>query len=173
MRAKLFKMLCGGDLHSIGKANLIADEITNQDDFDVLFEYLYSDNRLIVMRVADAIEKITVESHEFLYVHKSEIFEFCKNADNIEFRWHLALLLPRLSLSADEFAYVWELLSSWLHDPAESRIVRVNSIQALFELSQQDLTTKEKLYGIMNEMEQEKIPSLLARIRKIRRKERL
>jgi len=155
-------------LRSIGKADLIVAEIQNQNDFDILFNCLHSDNRLIVMRAADAIEKITVKRADFLRGHKEEILNFCKRADNIEFKWHLALLLPRLSLSENEYAYVWAILSSWLLNPKESKIVRVNSIQALFELSKQDSTAKEKLNSILNEVEKEKIPSLLARIRKIR-----
>ncbi len=166
----MLQKLSGGDLRSIEKADLIADEIKNQTDFDNLFNCLYSDDRLIVMRAADAIEKITVKRVDFLCGHKQEILAFSKHADNIEFKWHLALLLPRLSLSGNEYSNIWELLSSWLLDPTESKIVRANSIQALFELSEQNTTAKEKLNSILIEVEKENIPSLLARIRKIRRK---
>jgi len=170
MRDKLLEKLSGGDLRSIGKADLIVNEIQSQNDFDILFNCLHSDDRLIVMRAADAVEKITIKHVDYLSGHKEEILAFCKCADNIEFKWHLALLLPRLSFSENEHAYVLETLSSWLLDPKESKIVRVNSMQALFELSKQDLTAKEKLDNILNEVEKENVPSLLARIRKIRRK---
>jgi len=170
MENDLLEKLSGGDLRSIGKADLVVDEIYNQNDFDILFNYLYSDDRLIVMRAADAIEKITAKRTDYLCGHKEEILSFCKHADNIEFKWHLALLLPRLSFSENEYADVLEILSSWLLDHKESKIVRVNSIQALFELSKEDLMVKEKLDSILNEVEKENIPSLLARIRKIRRK---
>ena len=168
MRDKLLEKLSGGDLRSIGKADLIVNEIQSQNDFDILFNCLHSDDRLIVMRAADAVEKITIKHVDYLSGHKEEILAFCKYADNIEFKWHLALLLPRLSFSENEYAYVLETLSSWLLDPKESKIVRVNSMQALFELSKQDLTAKEKLDTILNEVEKENVPSLLARIRKIR-----
>ena len=170
MKNDLTERLSGGDLRSIGKADLIAVEIKDQNDFDTLFKCLHSDERLIVMRAADAIEKITVKRGDFLIGHKEEILSFCESADNIEFKWHLALLLSRLSFSKNEYTKVWEILSSWLLDPKESKIVRVNSIQALFELSKQDITAKEKLDSILNEVEKENIPSLLARIRKVRRK---
>lgn len=170
MSDELFKKLSGGDLRSIGKADLVVNEIKNQNEFDTLFSCLHSDDRLIVMRAADAIEKITAKRGDFLCVHKEEILAFCKCADNIEFKWHLALLLPRLSFSGSEYTAVWEILSSWLLNSTESKIVRVNSLQALFELSKQDLEAKEKLNSILIEVEKENIPSLLARIRKIRSK---
>ena len=165
----LLEKLCGGDLRSIKKVDLIVKEVQTQNDFDVLFNCLYLDDRLIVMRAADAIEKITVRRGDFLCGHKEEILAFCKRVVNIEFKWHLALLLPRLSFSKNEFAIVWGLLSSWLLDQKESKIVRTNSMQALFELSKQDLMAKEKLDSILSEVEKENIPSLLARIRKIKR----
>ena len=170
MKNDLYEKLGGGDLRSIGNADLIIAEIQNQNDFDILFKCLHSDDRLIAMRAADAIEKITAKRGDFLSGHKEEILAFCEQADNIEFKWHLALLLPRLSFSKNEYTNVWEILSSWLLNPKESKIVRTNSMQALFELSKQDLTAKEKLENILNEVEKEDIPSLLARIRKIRRK---
>ena len=170
MQTDLLEKLNGGDLRSIGKADLIVTEIKNQNDFDALFNYLHSDDRLVVMRAADAIEKITVNRADFLCGHKEEILAFCERAGNIEFKWHLALLLPRLPFSESERDNVREILSSWLLDPKESKIVRTNSLQALYELSKQGLITKEKLDNILSKVEKENIPSLLARIRKIRRK---
>ena len=107
---------------------------------------------------------------DFLRGYKKEIITFCERADNIELKWHLALLLPRFQFSEKEFAYVWETLSSWLIDPEESKIVRANSLQALHELSVQHLAAKEKFESILSEVEKENVPSLRARIRKIRRK---
>jgi len=170
MKDNLLEKLSGGDLRSIGKVDLIVNEIQNQNDFDILFDCLHSGNRLIVMRAADAVEKITIRHTDYLRGHKKEILGFCKCAENIEFKWHLALLLPRLSLSKNEYNHVWETLSSWLLDPQESKIVRANSIQALFELSKQDPAAKEKLDKILKKVEKENVPSLLARIRKIRSK---
>jgi len=156
-------------LRSIGKADLVVNEIQSQSDFDELFSCLRSEDRLIVMRAADVIEKITAKRTDFLCGYKEEILEFCKRADNIEFKWHLALLLSRLPLTEEECADVLEILSSWLRDPKESKIVRVNSMQALYELSQQGSMTKQKLEDILSEVEKENVPSLLAKIRKIRR----
>ena len=170
MRNEFLEKLSGGDLRSIGNVDFIVDEIQSQNDFDELFACLSSDDRLIVMRTADAVEKITIKHIDYLGSHKEEVLAFCKHADSIEFKWHLALLLPRLSLSENEYACVFHTLSSWLLDSKESKIVRVNSMQALYEFSKQDLIAKEKLDNMMNEVEKENLPSLLARIRKIKRR---
>jgi len=68
----------------------------SQHDFDELFKLLFHADRLIVMRAADMIEKITVRDSLYLTSHKIEIFDLCEIAQNKELKWHLALLLPRL-----------------------------------------------------------------------------
>ena len=169
MKNDLSEKLSGRDLRSIGKADLIAAEVRDQNDFNALFNCLHQNDRLVVMRAADAIEKITAERTDLLCEHKEEILAFCEHAHNIEFKWHLALLLPRLPFSESEHDVVRGILLSWSLDPKESKIVRANSLQALFELSEQDIVTKERFDSILSEVEKENIPSLNARIRKIRR----
>jgi hypothetical protein len=132
----LFGLLTGGDLRSIGRSNEIIRQIKNQDDFDNLFQYLLHQDRVVAMRAADVIEKITVTNVKYLNKHKIKIIELCKSDPEKEIKWHLALLVPRLILSKKELLEIWKLLSSWALDKKESRIVRVNSIQGLFNLLQ-------------------------------------
>ncbi|MBV6439950.1 MAG: hypothetical protein EPGJADBJ_01608 [Saprospiraceae bacterium] len=63
-------LLSGGDLRSIGNSDLVVANVRNPHDFDELFEYLFQPDRLIVMRTADAIEKITVHRPEYLKKHR-------------------------------------------------------------------------------------------------------
>lgn len=53
------KYLQGGDLRSIADVDQLIPLIKTQKTFDELFSCLESEDRLIVMRAADAIEKIT------------------------------------------------------------------------------------------------------------------
>ena len=78
--SKNLKEKLGGDLRSIGNANLVADEIKNQNEFDALFQYLHDNERLVVMRAADAIEKVTLVHPEYLNPHKSDIIKLCSSA---------------------------------------------------------------------------------------------
>ncbi len=68
----LIKYLDGGDLRTIVGANKVVSLIKTQSNFDKLFQYLFSNDRLIIMRTADAIEKITTKHPEYLTKHKNE-----------------------------------------------------------------------------------------------------
>lgn len=166
---QLEKMLTGGDLRSIGEVTSIIQEIHNQDEFDELFRYLFHSDRLIVMRAADAIEKLTVSNLKYLINHKPEILKLCHIAMDKELKWHLALLLPRLSLSSAEFAQAWQTLTNWAKDKANSRIVRVNALEGLFEFSLQSAGLSADFNHTMLQVEQEQIPSINARVRMIRK----
>ncbi|MFN8674382.1 MAG: hypothetical protein U0457_20170 [Candidatus Sericytochromatia bacterium] len=157
-----------GDLRSIGKVKLLIEEIRNQTDFDELFCYLYSDERLIKMRAIDAIEKITISNSHYLVKHKKEILDFFKLNNNIEFKWHLALIIPRLDLLDIEIISIWNILKSWASNKKESKIVRVNSIQALSMLLLKNNSLEEDYNSIINEILLENIPSIKARIKKIK-----
>jgi hypothetical protein len=163
-----FELLKGGDLRSIGLSNQVASLISNQQDFDNLFQYLFHKDRLIAMRAADAIEKVTAKKDQYLHGHKKEILQLCKAYSHKEIKWHLALLVSRLILSKDEPAKIWKLLSSWVIDKNESRIVRVNAIQGLFNLLQKHTAFVNDFEGIITNIETENIPSLNARIRKLK-----
>jgi hypothetical protein len=164
---KFLEQLQGGDLRSVGGANEVSKKIKSQDDFDQLFETLFSTDRKVVMRAADAIEKVTAKTPEFLKSHKKNILKLSQSAEHIELKWHLAQLLPRLRLTESEFSYVWKILRSWVMNEKESRIVRVNSLQSLYDLTQKDQTLRREFEKVMATVEREDIPSLNARIRKI------
>jgi hypothetical protein len=123
------------------------------------------------MRAADAIEKVTRNNPLYLFKHKKKVLEIFDTGGNKELKWHLALLVPRLPLENHELKAAWDKLISWSMDTTNSRIVRVNSIQGLFELlllsGKSDLLNN--LEATLSELEKENIPSLNARIRRIRK----
>jgi len=126
---ELQKLLGGGDLRSTGRVNDAIRRIKDQQRFDQLFEFLFSSDRLVVMRAADAIEKITISNPEFLSKHKLALFELCSTSVNKELQWHLALLLPRLKLDEADRSNALAILKKWLTYKGNSRIVRVNALQ--------------------------------------------
>jgi hypothetical protein len=163
------KFLAGDDLRKLGKTSLVISKINTQHDFDQLFRLLYQENRVLVMRAADAIEKISLSGPDYLSKHKNQLLELCGEAKNKELKWHLALLLPRLQLTNKEFDKAWNMLIQWAKDSADSRIVRVNAIQALFNLTSQNPAKRKKFNLLLLELDKENIPSVNARIRKIRK----
>ena len=157
--------LLGGDLRSISKSEEIVEFVKNQQQFDDLFNFIDNSNRLLQMRSIDAIEKITLKYPEFLNSHKNKIIELSSKQQNIEFKWHLALLLPRLELNINEINTVYTILYKWALDVKESKIVRVNSIQALHELSNLYNFKREEFIEILSKIQKENIPSLNAKIK--------
>lgn len=164
----LDKLLAGGDLRSRGQSNKIVSLIDNQESFDELFQQLFHPDRIIVMRSADAIEKITIKNANFLKQHKTNILKLCETVQHIELKWHLALIASRLDLTKKEFGKVWQTLTGWANDKKESKIVRVNSIQGLFNLLQTNPESKQNFISTINRIAKENIPSINARIKKLR-----
>lgn len=162
--------LAGGDLRSIGKSNLVIAKIENQNDFDDLFRLLFHNDRIIVMRAADAIEKITISNSKYLAKYKKNIIDLCYVAKDKELKWHLALLIPRLKLVNGEFDKGWNILLKWAKDSTDSRIVRVNSIEALSQMAKHNNKYEKDLSLILSELRKENIPSINARIRRIQRR---
>lgn len=160
-------LLKGGDLRSIGKANEAVKNVSSQDSFDALFDGLHHNDRRIVMRTADAIEKMTRSKPEFLNKHKNELLKLCADAKEIELKWHLAQLVPRIRLTPSETGEIWQLLRQWIVDRHESRIVRTNSLQALFDLQKTHVELKNDFFHIIEAIREENIPSLNARIKQI------
>jgi len=74
------KYLKGGDIRSIAGVEQLVPLIKTQKDFDELFSCLYSEDRLIVMRAADAIEKITRDHQAYLDPHKSRLISLLGTA---------------------------------------------------------------------------------------------
>lgn len=161
-------ILKGGDLRSIGQSNKVVSLVNDQQSFDDLFRQLFNIDRKIVMRAADAIEKITVNNPEYLKQHKRHILNLCNTARDIELKWHLALLASRLSLTDKQMVTVWQTLRTWAKDRKESKIVRANSIQGLFNLLPQHKQLEQDFNLTLIEIEKENIPSINARIRKLK-----
>ncbi len=163
----LLEYLQGGDLRSIAGADEVVSLVKTPSDFDRLFQYLFSEDRLVVMRAADAVEKITLKKPEYLHGHSDEVIQLIQTASDKELKWHLALIAARMDLMEAELDGVWSTLAIWARDPKESRIVRVNSIQALFDLSGKKPKLRESFEQIARQIDAENIPSISARLRKI------
>jgi hypothetical protein len=162
-------LLLGKDLRTVKKSNEVAKMVQDQESFDQLFGLLFHHERTLVMRAADAVEKVTIAHEEFLEPHKFQLLSLLKSAVHKELKWHIAQLVPRLSLSPGEFGEAWSILAYWAQNPNESKIVRVNSLQGLFELSRNVPAFKAIFEGILQNLAYESVPSLKARIKKLSR----
>ena len=161
--------LLGHDLRSLGKSSRVFNLVNNQESFDELFELIFHHERPVVMKAADAVEKITSKHRHYLNSHKKQLFRILQSADHKELKWHIAQLITRIDLNQKEFEAVWNMLAYWVRNKNESKIVRVNSLQGLCDLSLQHPEYRKDFEIIMKIVEREPVPSLQARIRKIRK----
>ena len=158
--------LSGGDLRSIGKSNTVVRTIKTQKAFDNLFKLLSHKDRKVVMRAADAIEKISISNPHFIFKYKTQFLQLLHDADNKELKWHLAQIIPRLPLKDPELQKTFKTLSDWLFNEAESKIVRVNSLQAIADLSANDPELRKKFLKLISH-HSFTAPSLQVRLKKI------
>lgn len=161
------KLLSGGDLRSIGRSNEAVLKVRNEDDFDELFKCLFYKDRIVRMRSADAISKIALRYPSYILRHKADLMDLCCTVNDKELKWHLAFLVPKLNLTDKEKEIVWQRLLGWVLDTEESKIVRVNSLQALFEIAEKDNFYSKDFELVTNQIKKENIPSLNARIKKL------
>lgn len=167
VKEEIKKLLIGGDLRSIGQSSKIEKLINNQEDFDILFNFINSDDRLTVMRTADSIEKITRRRRDYIVKQKNIIIKLCDKAIDKELKWHLAQIVSRLNLNDEEYKKVFKILKKWILDKNESKIVRANSLESLFEISKKNTIIKEELNQMVYQIKKENLPSLNAKIKKI------
>lgn len=163
------QQLSGGDLRGLGRSASLLAAVKTEADFDELFPFLFHPDRLVTMRAADVLEKISAQQPAWLQKHKKQLLQQCQTAANKELQWHLAQLLPRLRLTKKELGLCWHRLTQWALERKGSRIVRVNSVQALYELSQQVPELLPDLQFTLAQLQAENIPSIQARIRRLKK----
>ncbi len=138
--------------------------------FDRLVDKLSSGDDVQRARSADAAEKASAKRPELLARHKRTLLRMLIGERRKEVRWHLAQMLPRLSLSASERHAAARVVMRWRNtDP--SAIVRVCALQALCELADDDTRFRAAALRHINEAlasgspaEKARAPRLLARL---------
>ena len=162
----ILPLLTGGDRRSIGGSNTAAALALNQPKkVGALVAALTHDSDVVRMRAADALEKVSALRPDVVMPFRRTLLAIAARTKQQELRWHLAQILPRLSLSAAGRARLVPLLFSWTED--QSRIVQVNALQALAELSAGDAALKERVLAAAANKVETGTPALRARARKI------
>ena len=162
----ILNKLQGGDLRSIGDANKVAREITNNPElFKVVFQGLYDDDPVLRMRAADAVEKASQKRPELLVGYTSQIISILESVDQQEVCWHMAQISPRLDLTSDEEKQILTLLKRLLSH--KSRIVRVSALDAMTTFAERDETIVAEVKEIIKEQMKSGAPSIVSRGRKL------
>jgi hypothetical protein len=166
LRQKLKDLLSGGDRRSLGRSNEAEKIVLRQPRrFPELIRCMWNDDPVVRMRAADAAEKVTVERPELLNPHKQKLLGLLAEAEQIELRWHLALMVPRLDLSARERERAAAGLQRYMED--RSSIVKTFAMQGLADLARQDPSLRETAKRISEESLQTGTAAMKARARKV------
>lgn len=167
---EILKLLEGGDLRSLALVDeLVAHHPAEANIVDLLVELMFKTDRLVAMRAADALEKMTKDKPELLQAHQSQLLANLTKNLPIEIRWHLALLAPRFKLDAAERQKIQTLLTEWIMNRRESRLVRVHALQGLFEL-RRNAADDVNFLNTLDQLGDQEVPAMVARMRQLRKK---
>jgi len=152
----------GGDRRSIGRSEeVVADVMRDPALFEVVFGGMLSEDPLIRMRCADAVEKVTAAHPEYLQTHKERLINQVATVEQQEVRWHVAQMLPRVDLNADEHAAAYAVLLGYLDD--QSRIVKTFAMQALADLAEDDAALRPQMIELLENLIQTGSPAMQSR----------
>lgn len=162
----LLARLAGGDRRNLGHANEVAAMVTkNPRKFPGLMAGLWSTDPLVRMRAADAVEKITRDKRNLLQPYKKELLGLMAETEQQEVRWHLALMIPRLTLSGRERNIAVAALNAYLED--RSSIVKTCALQGLADLAEGHAAMRPIVIDILREATRSGTAAMKARSRKL------
>ncbi len=158
----LIDLLRGGDHRSIGRADEVVDIVLSSSSrFEEVFNGILSDDSLIRMRYADAVEKIARKRHDLLTPFKERLIEEVASIDQQEIQWHLAQMITYLDYTKNEEARVVKVLRGLLS--SNSRIVIVSSLDTLTELATRNSSLRESVIGDIENAMKKGTPSVKSR----------
>jgi len=162
----LLAKLTGGDRRSIGRsAEVVADVLADPTLFAGLFQGLLVDDPLVRMRAADAIEKVTVQHPEYLAPYKTVLLHEVGPIGQQEVRWHVAQLLSRLDLTAEERRIALMLLNRYLED--KSKIVKTFAMQSLADIALVDAELRPSIVAQLERLTTAGSPAMQSRGHKL------
>jgi hypothetical protein len=163
---KIAVLLQDRDRRSIGRSDEVAALVVKQAKlFRELIQCLWHDDALVRMRAADAAEKVSARNPRLLARYKSQLLGLLAETAQIEVRWHLAQMIPRLQLTLRERQRAAAALRRYLDD--RSSIVRTFALQGLSELSANDTALRSETKQLLEEVLHSGTAAMKARARKL------
>jgi hypothetical protein len=133
--------------------------------FAELIHGMYAADPLVRMRAADAAEKVSRMRPELLPPFKGELLRLLDETGEQELRWHLAQIVPRLSLTATEHLGVVTTFRRYLED--RSSIVKTCAMQAIADLAEHDESLHHKTRSLLQDAMRHGTAAMKARARKL------
>lgn len=154
---------------SVGRAEEVAALVLAQPiSFSRLMECLWDEDLGVVNRAAHALERVTRDAlpgpMAQLNSWKTSLLGLLPEAAENKLRWHLALIVPRLTLTGAECARAAQALQCWLEDDSSS-IVKTMSLQGLADLTRQDPSLLPMVLDLLRMQGRSGTPAMRARCR--------
>jgi hypothetical protein len=162
----ILALLQGGDRRSIGRSVKVVTIVSkNPRLFPKLIAGLWSADPLVRMRAADAAEKITRRNRELLRPHEKELLGLMTETKEQELRWHLAVMIPRLPLNANQRRRAVSSLNAYLED--RSSIVKTFALQGLADIAKDAPSIRPGVLETLRKATRSGTPAMKARSRKL------
>ena len=117
------------------------------------------------MRAADAAEKVTRKNPELLAPYRKELLGLLGETMEQELGWHLAVMVPRLRLNANQRQSAMSLLNGYMQD--RSSIVKTYALRGLADIAQDDADIRSTVIEILREARRNGTPAMKARSRRL------
>ncbi|WP_448202981.1 ACT domain-containing protein [Azospirillum sp. sgz302134] len=167
MGSGIAKALALGDRRTIGDAPTVADAVVaDPARLPELVGCLFHEDAGVRMRAADALERVSRVDARPLDAFAGRLLTDAAAIEQAEVRWHLAQILPRLTLTDEQRARTVALLGAWFENSA-SRIVQTSALQAMVDLAAQDSALRPVAADMLGRAMRSGVPSLAARARRI------
>ena len=162
----ILKKLQGGDRRSIGRVDEVVVSVLGSISlFEELINGLFTADPVLRMRAADAVEKATLVRPELLTPHKKNLIRLAGDTDQQEVRWHMAQILPRLTLKPGDRKTIVDILFTYLND--KSKIVVTFALQALADLAAEDKKLRLRVIRMLEDFTETGSPAIKSRARKL------
>lgn len=163
----LAKALALGDRRTIGDAPTVAEAVAaDPGRLPELVGCLFAEDAGVRMRAADALERVSRGDARPLDAFAERLLTDAAAIDQAEVRWHLAQIIPRLTLTDAQRGRAATLLLEWFETGA-SRIVQTSALQAMVDLAATAPDLRPTAADMLGRAMRSGIPSLAARARRI------
>ena len=113
----------------------------------------------------EAGEKVSAKKPRLRDRRKAELLGLLAGAEQIELRWHLALMIPRLPLTARERRRAAGALECYLEDP--SSIVKTCALEGLAALARMNVALRPEVKQLLENAADRGAPAMKTRARKL------
>lgn len=159
--------LARGDRRSAGDAPSIAAEIAaDRGKLAELVGCLFDRDASVRMRAADALERVSRGNAGWLDAYVDHLLTDAVAIEQVEVRWHIAQIVPRLTMDGEQRRRAAVLLADWFEN-SPSRIVQTSALQAVVDLAESDAALRATSAEMLGRAMRSGVPSLAARARRI------